>query len=240
MSNIRAIRTEQTTRLLSARINELMDAEFGTPDGDELDVLTDLVELYEARHVYRRPSTGRTTRLGRTRTWIPMPSRPGAGKCSRVPTTMPLPTAYKSGTVDLEFLLKVVKLSWSECRTPARARIPREARYPSRVRRAPAAQHTWTALRWQLAGSTPVIGLTLRYDRLDHFWFCLLHELAHIGRHMDGKRDEAFSDDLSLRDVEGVRWDPKKTKQTSGLKKRSFPRPCGRRAACKTIRPRLQ
>ena len=28
--------------------------------------------------------------------------------------TMPLPTAYKSGTVDLEFLLKVAKLSWSE------------------------------------------------------------------------------------------------------------------------------
>jgi hypothetical protein len=27
---------------------------------------------------------------------------------------------------------------------------------------------------------TPVIGLTLRYDRLDNFWFCLLHELAHV------------------------------------------------------------
>jgi HTH-type transcriptional regulator/antitoxin HigA len=54
-----------------------------------------------------------------------------------------------------------------------------------------------------------VIGLTLRYDRLDNFWFCLLHELAHIGRHMDGMRDEAFIDDLSLRDVEGVRRDPK-------------------------------
>src|SRR5712691_6964475 len=86
MSNIRAIRTEADYQTALARINELMDAEFGTPDGDELDVLTDLVELYEARHVYRRPSTGRTTRPGRTRTWIPMPSRPGAGKCSRVPT----------------------------------------------------------------------------------------------------------------------------------------------------------
>ena len=61
----------------------------------------------------------------------------------------------------------------------------------------------------QLADGTPVIGLTLRYDRLDNFWFCLLHELAHIGRHMDGKCDEAFIDDLSLRDVEGVRRDPK-------------------------------
>ena len=31
--------------------------------------------------------------------------------------------------------------------------------------------------------------------------FNLLHELAHIGRHMDGKRDEVFIDDLSLRYV---------------------------------------
>jgi hypothetical protein len=27
-----------------------MDAQLGTPEGDELDVLVDLVELYEARH----------------------------------------------------------------------------------------------------------------------------------------------------------------------------------------------
>lgn len=54
-----------------------------------------------------------------------------------------------------------------------------------------------------------MIGLTLRYDRLDNFWFCLLHELAHIGRHMEGTENEAFIDDLTLRDVEGVRRDPK-------------------------------
>lgn len=29
----------------------------------------------------------------------------------------------------------------------------------------------------------PVIGLTLRYDRLDNFWFTLMHELAHIALH---------------------------------------------------------
>ena len=62
-------------------------------------------------------------------------------------------------------------------------------------------------------------------------WFCLLHELAHIGRHMDGTRDEAFIDDLSLRDVEGVRRDPKEDERTRGLNKPSFQRTCGRRAA---------
>jgi HTH-type transcriptional regulator/antitoxin HigA len=30
----------------------------------------------------------------------------------------------------------------------------------------------------------PVIGLTLRYDRLDNFWFVLLHELGHIFLHL--------------------------------------------------------
>jgi len=32
---------------------------------------------------------------------------------------------------------------------------------------------------------SPVIGLTLRYDRLDNFWFTLMHELAHLSLHYD-------------------------------------------------------
>ncbi|CAG9932744.1 ImmA/IrrE family metallo-endopeptidase [Candidatus Nitrotoga arctica] len=41
---------------------------------------------------------------------------------------------------------------------------------------------------------TPIIGLTLRHDRLDNFWFTLLHEVAHIWKHVD--KDDAFLDDL--------------------------------------------
>ncbi len=41
---------------------------------------------------------------------------------------------------------------------------------------------------------TPIIGLTIRYDRLDNFWFTLLHEVAHLWKHVDN--DEAFLDDL--------------------------------------------
>ncbi|HZD41567.1 MAG TPA: transcriptional regulator, partial [Terriglobales bacterium] len=51
MSNIRAIRSEADYETALARIDELMDAKGGTPEGEELDVLTDLVELYEAKHV---------------------------------------------------------------------------------------------------------------------------------------------------------------------------------------------
>lgn len=31
---------------------------------------------------------------------------------------------------------------------------------------------------------TPVIGLTLRYSRVDYFWFTLMHELIHVQRHL--------------------------------------------------------
>jgi HTH-type transcriptional regulator/antitoxin HigA len=45
---------------------------------------------------------------------------------------------------------------------------------------------------------TPVIGLTLRYDRIDNFWFCLLHEIAHVVKHLTAS-DPIIIDDLDLR-----------------------------------------
>ena len=47
------------------------------------------------------------------------------------------------------------------------------------------------------ADGRPVIGLTLRYDRIDNFWFVLLHELAHATSHLD-ENGQAFIDDLKL------------------------------------------
>ena len=41
----------------------------------------------------------------------------------------------------------------------------------------------------------PLVALTLRYDRLDNFWFTLAHELAHVALHLDGEH-QAFFDDL--------------------------------------------
>ena len=49
-----------------------------------------------------------------------------------------------------------------------------------------------------LPDGTPVIGLTLRYDRIDYFWFCLLHELAHVSKHLS-ESDRLIIDDLDLR-----------------------------------------
>lgn len=42
---------------------------------------------------------------------------------------------------------------------------------------------------------TPVIGITLRFDRIDNFWFTLMHELVHVQRHL-GKQGQAFVDEF--------------------------------------------
>ena len=55
----------------------------------------------------------------------------------------------------------------------------------------------------KLDDGRPVIGMTLRYDRIDNFWYTLLHELSHVGLHLDGCGDEnAFVDDHTLRGIE--------------------------------------
>jgi len=97
------------------------------------------------------------------------------------------PDTYKVGTLDLKFLQRVAKLSWSiDGPKLAVEFLVKHGICVICLRHLPRTHLDGAAL--QLADSTPVIGLTLRYDRLDNFWFCLLHELAHIGRHMEGTK----------------------------------------------------
>jgi len=49
----------------------------------------------------------------------------------------------------------------------------------------------------------PVIGMTLRFDRVDSFWFTLFHELAHVQNHLS-ESENAFVD----RNDEESRHDP--------------------------------
>jgi HTH-type transcriptional regulator/antitoxin HigA len=42
---------------------------------------------------------------------------------------------------------------------------------------------------------TPVIGLTIREDRLDNFWFTLLHELVHAWKHLNNDSRRAIADE---------------------------------------------
>jgi HTH-type transcriptional regulator / antitoxin HigA len=51
------------------------------------------------------------------------------------------------------------------------------------------------------SSGTPVIGLTLRFDRVDSFWFTLFHEVGHVALHYDFlvRSKEAFIDDMEMR-----------------------------------------
>lgn len=49
------------------------------------------------------------------------------------------------------------------------------------------------------AGKRSVIGLTLRHDRLDNFWFTLFHEVGHVLLHL-GEEQRSFFDDTEARD----------------------------------------
>ncbi len=55
-----------------------------------------------------------------------------------------------------------------------------------------------------LPKGSPIIGMTLRHDRLDNFWFVLFHELAHIIKHLRKGDIEGIFDNLNVeaRDIE--------------------------------------
>jgi HTH-type transcriptional regulator / antitoxin HigA len=329
MSEIRAIRSEADYKVALARIDELMDAEFDTPEGEELDILTDLVELYENKRMPmgfptplgairfrmeqgalsardlvpflgsrakvsevlsgKRPLTMQMARALHANLGIPadvllqqpggqLPSGFAGVEWHRFPLaemakrgwiekrsnliahaeelirdlilraggehvlpaafyrkndharlnakTDPyalkswclavlahanserLSVSYRPGTVDLAFLSKVAKLSWSnDGPRLAHEFLLKHGIHLICLEHLPRTHLDGAAL--QLADGTPVIGLTLRYDRLDNFWFCLLHELAHVGRHLAETRGDGFVDDLSLREVKGASRDAK-------------------------------
>lgn len=58
--------------------------------------------------------------------------------------------------------------------------------------------------------NTPVVALTLRHDRLDNFWFVLMHELVHLFKHL-GTETISFYDDLDSDD----QADPKEAEADS-------------------------
>lgn len=73
---------------------------------------------------------------------------------------------------------------------------------------------------------TAVIGLTLRYDRIDAFWFTLLHEVAHVWKHLSSA-DEAFVDRIESADGADYR-----EKEANRLARETFiPRAVWRRSA---------
>jgi HTH-type transcriptional regulator/antitoxin HigA len=106
---------------------------------------------------------------------------------------------HRKGSITFEFLEEVARLStFREGPKLAREKL---AQHGIALVVAPHLSKTYLdgAALWTKE-QVPVVGMTIRYDRLDNFWFCLLHELAHLGRHIPNGDGEVFIDDLQLRE----------------------------------------
>ena len=92
------------------------------------------------------------------------------------------PVQYKPGSITPEVMREIAKLSWSD-QGPRLAQefLAKRLGIPVIVEQHLPGTHLDGAAIQSASG--PVIGLTLRHDRLDNFWFCLMHELVHIDRH---------------------------------------------------------
>lgn len=131
--------------------------------------------------------------------------------------------AYAAGTVTADFLHDVARLSWAA----DGPRLAQEflAKHGIPLIIVPHLKRTYLdGAALKLGDGTPVVALTLRFDRLDNFWFCLLHELAHVGRHLESGADNAFVDDLSLRRVDRGQGDVKETEADEWAEEALIPR----------------
>lgn len=110
-----------------------------------------------------------------------------------------LPTSYRPGSLTPELMQQLVRLSWSELGPRlAQEFLARNGIHLIYLPHLPQTHLDGAALR--LSDGTPVIGLTLRYDRIDNFWFCLFHELAHQALHLEFEPTDSYLEDLSIAD----------------------------------------
>lgn len=106
---------------------------------------------------------------------------------------------FQPGTITLNFLREIACLSeFDEGPKLAKEKLAKHGIALVVASHLPKTYLDGAAL-WTV-DDVPVVGMTIRYDRLDNFWFCLLHELAHLGRHFTNGDTEVFIDDLQLRE----------------------------------------
>ena len=105
--------------------------------------------------------------------------------------SQPLPKAYQKDSIDERFMDNLVSLSYFN----DGPRLVKEYLNKSGIHFVLLRHLTRTHLDGAallLPDGTPVVALTLRHDRLDNFWFCLCHELAHVALHLDKAKDRYF------------------------------------------------
>jgi len=104
--------------------------------------------------------------------------------------------SYVKETVNAEWMKKLAQLSWSD----QGPKLAKEFlnRHGIHLIIEPHLPKTYLDGAVCLSDTgNPVVALTLRHDKLDNFWFSLMHELAHIALHIDGN-EAWYLDDLDV------------------------------------------
>ena len=103
---------------------------------------------------------------------------------------------YRLGTITANFLRELVRLSYLDTGPKlAKEFLNKNGIHFLVEPHLPKTFLDGAALK--LPDGSPLVALTLRYDRLDHYWFTLCHELAHIALHLDKNDVDTFYDDLT-------------------------------------------
>jgi HTH-type transcriptional regulator/antitoxin HigA len=105
---------------------------------------------------------------------------------------------FTSNTINVDFIQQLVRLSAQE-KSPLLAQAFLRKHGIALVIEPHFAQTYLDGAALLADKNRPVIGITLRHDRLDSFWFTLMHELAHVKLHYD-KNQDFFDEDLEGED----------------------------------------
>lgn len=105
----------------------------------------------------------------------------------------PAPREYKKGVITAKWMKDLARLSVFE----DGPRLAREQLGMAGITLVvvPHFKGTYLDGAAMLDEGRPIVAMTLRHDRLDNFWFVLMHELAHVAKHLDAAHP-LFTDDL--------------------------------------------
>lgn len=110
---------------------------------------------------------------------------------------------FRSEMISAEFMRELIGLSWST-RGPLLAQEFLERNGIILIIEPHLSRTRLDGAAILIDSHLPVIGLTIRHDRIDHFWYCLAHELAHASLHL-GNDNEDFYDNLDVESAGDVR-----------------------------------
>lgn len=112
---------------------------------------------------------------------------------------------YRHGTIDLAFMQELARLSIKD-KGPVLAQEYLKKNGIILVIEPHFSKTYLDGATILIDKDNPIIGLTLRHDRLDNFWFTLMHEVAHIALHY-GQDISLFYDEFE--DIKGLNIGPK-------------------------------